>query len=141
MDYTLWTQFENGLIDAGGSLRLTPREMLKFGVTYLNGGEWNGEQLIPSEWVERSAQAFNNNNGINIPIEDTGKNGYAYSWWTNELSYSGEKTMCFRAGGWGGQSIMVFPELDMVIVFTGGNYAVRSSLHKIVERYILPAID
>ena len=47
----------------------------------------------------------------------------------------------FRAGGWGGQSIMVFPDLDMVVVFTGGNYAAKSSLYEIIEQFVLPAIE
>ncbi len=47
----------------------------------------------------------------------------------------------FRANGWGGQAIMVFPELDMVVVFTGGNYASKSKLFEIVEDYVLEAIQ
>ena len=46
----------------------------------------------------------------------------------------------FRAGGWGGQEIMVFPEIDMVIVYTGGNYDKKTSLYKLLKKYILPAI-
>jgi CubicO group peptidase (beta-lactamase class C family) len=141
IDSTQWSQYPNGMYDTGGSLRINPRDMLKFGVTYLNAGLWNGERIIPSEWVENSSKFYNNNVGIKIPIEDSGKNGYAYSWWTSELSHSGEKIKMFRAGGWGGQSIMVFPELDMVVVFTGGNYDAKSSLFEIIERYVLPAIN
>lgn len=128
IDSTLWTQYGNGMYDAAESLRSTPRDMLKLGVTYLNDGVWNGERIISSDWVENSSRTYKQNKRIKIPIEDSGKNGYAYSWWTSELSHSGDKIMMFRAGGWGGQSIMVFSELDMVIVFTGGNYATNSSL-------------
>ena len=141
VDSTLWAQYENGMFDAAGSLRLTPRDMLKFGVTYLNDGLWNKKRIIPSEWVEKSSKIYNQNKGINIPIEDSGKNGYAYSWWTSELSHSGDKIKMFRAGGWGGQSIMVFPEIGMVVVFTGGNYDANSSLFKIIEKYVLPAVE
>jgi CubicO group peptidase (beta-lactamase class C family) len=138
---TQWYHFANGVIAADGSLKLTSRDMMKFGVTYLNDGVWNGERIISAEWIEKSSTTYNQNKGINIPIEDTGRNGYAYSWWTGELSHSGDKIKVFRAGGWGGQSIMVFPDLDMVVVFTGGNYAARSSLFKIIKKYILPAIE
>ena len=113
--------------------------MIKFGVTYLNEGEWNGEQIISADWVEKSSIPYNNNIDINIPGEDSGKNGYGYTWWTSELNYSGQETNMFRAGGWGGQEIMVFPELDMVVVFTGGNYAEKTHLYEVVERFILPA--
>jgi hypothetical protein len=46
----------------------------------------------------------------------------------------------FRAGGWGGQEIMVFPDLALVLVFSGGNYAQTSNLFNIIQKYILPAI-
>ena len=46
----------------------------------------------------------------------------------------------FRAGGWNGQEIMIFVELDIVIVFMGGNYDKKTSLYKLLEKYILPAI-
>jgi len=141
IDSTQWTQYENGMFDAAGSLRLSPRDMLKFGVTYLNNGMWNDEIILSSEWVEKCSKNYNQNEGIKIPIEDSGKNGYAYSWWTSELSHSGTKIKMFRAGGWGGQSIMVFPEIDMVVVFTGGNYDTNSTLFKIIKKYVLPAIE
>ena len=140
IDSTQWMQYPNGMYDSGGSLNITPRDMLKFGVTYLNGGVWNDERIISSEWVEKSSNPFNNNYGIRIPIEDSGRNGYAYSWWTGEFNFSGEIIKMFRAGGWGGQSIMVFPELEMVVVFTGGNYAKRSLLYEIIERFVLPSV-
>jgi len=141
IDSTQWMQYSNGMFDAAGSLRLTPRDMMKLGVAYLNDGVWNGNRIISSAWVENSSNTYNQNKGIKIPIEDSGRNGYAYSWWTSDLSHSGEKIKMIRAGGWGGQSIMVFPELDMVVVFTGGNYAVKSSLYEIIERFIVPAIN
>jgi len=141
VDTTAWYRFENGSIAAEGSLYLTPRDMMKLGVLYLNHGEWKGKQLIPSAWVEKSQVPFNNNTGIKIPIDDSGRNGYAYSWWTNHLSHAGKKTPIFSASGWGGQEITVFPDKNMVLVFTGGTYATKKSLHKIMEKYILPSVD
>jgi CubicO group peptidase (beta-lactamase class C family) len=141
VDSTQWTQFENGMFDAANSLRLTPRDMLKFGVTYLNGGMWNDKRIISSEWVVKSSKIYNQNKGIDIPMENSGKNGYAYLWWISELSHSGNKIKMFRANGWGGQSIMVFPEIDMVVVFTGGNYNANSSLYEIIEKWVFPAIE
>jgi CubicO group peptidase (beta-lactamase class C family) len=140
VDSIHWGKFENGMYDGAGMLFLTSRDMLKLGITYLNDGEWNGKRIISSTWVENSAIPYNNNIDINIPGEDSGENGYSYTWWTSELSHSGEKIKMFRAGGWGGQEIMVFPELDMVVVFTGGNYAKKTSLYKLIERFLLPAI-
>ncbi|MBI9047561.1 MAG: serine hydrolase [Anaerolineaceae bacterium] len=141
IENTQWAQFPGGVWDGSGSFYITPIDMMKFGVTYLNNGEWNGTRIISSAWVENSSKPYNNNVDINIPGEDSGVNGYGYTWWTSELSHSGDNIKMFRAGGWGGQEIMVFPELDMVIVFTGGNYNEKTSLYKILERFILPAIE
>lgn len=41
----------------------------------------------------------------------------------------------------GGQVIMVLPELEMIVVFTGGNYSSKSKLFEILERFILPAVN
>jgi hypothetical protein len=47
--------------------------MLKFGVLYLNNGIWNGERIIPGDWVEKSSIPYGNNKGIRIPIDDSGR--------------------------------------------------------------------
>ncbi len=116
-----------------------PRDMMKFGVCYLNEGMWNGQRIISADWVEKSSKIYGNNRNIRIPIEDSGKNGYGYTWWTSQVGSGRHKTSMYRANGWGGQVIMVLPEKDMVVVFTGGNYNSRSSLFEILERFILPA--
>jgi CubicO group peptidase (beta-lactamase class C family) len=139
IDSSTWYQFDNGSIACDGSLNIKPRDMLKFGITYLNNGAWQGEQVVAQKWVEKSRLPYGNNKGIRIPICDSGKNGYSYTWWTNDLSHSGRTVDIYSASGWGGQSITVIPEENMVVVFTGGNYAVRKKLHEILERYIYPS--
>lgn len=115
--------------------------MLKFGITYLNDGKWNGENIVPAAWVEKSSVVYGNNSNIKVPIEDSGKNGYGYTWWTSEVGKGKNKTKMYRANGWGGQVIMVLPERDMVVVFTAGNYSTRSRLFRMLKRYILPAVN
>lgn len=138
---TEWFQYNNGLFATDGTFKVTSRDMLKLGITFLNKGEWQGERIIASDWVSKSGTVYMNNRGINIPNEDTGNNAYGYSWWISQFSYKGEKINMFRAGGWGGQSVMVFPELDMVVAFTGGNYATKSHLFEIIEDFVLPAVQ
>ena len=130
-----------GVWDGSGSFFLTPRDMIKFGATYINNGVWNDERIVSSEWVEKSSGPYGNNMNINIPGEDSGKNGYGYSWWTSELSYSGHRTKMFRAGGWGGQEIVIIPEENMVVAFTGGNYAAKTHIYEILERFIITAVN
>lgn len=140
VDSIQWYQYNNGVFATDGSMYITPRDMLKFGVTYLNKGFWNGVKILSEDWVTKSSEIYNNNQDIIVPIEDSGKNGYGYLWWTSKLMHKGNKTKMYRANGWGGQTIMVFPGLDMVVVFTSGNYAARSKLFKIIERFVLPAV-
>ena len=141
IDSFQWHSFPNGELEAAGGLIIKPRDMMKFGVMYLNGGSWNGNGIISNSWVEKSSNQYRNNEKIRIPIEDSGKNGYGYSWWLSEVGKGGNKTKMFRANGWGGQVILVLPEKDMVVVFTGGNYSTRSGIFEILERFILPAIN
>jgi CubicO group peptidase (beta-lactamase class C family) len=130
IDTIYWSTYPEGEFDAASGILLRPRDMMKFGVTYLNGGTWRGERIISRGWVERSSEIYGNNQRIKIPIEDSGRNGYGYTWWISEVgSY---KDLMYRANGWGGQVIMVIPEKDMVVVFTGGNWAGKSSLFSIL---------
>ena len=46
----------------------------------------------------------------------------------------------FYAGGWGGQDIMVIPELNTVVVFTGGSFLTKTRQFKILGKSIIPAI-
>lgn len=133
-----WLQFKNGLTDGAGGLKMTPRGMVKVGATFLNNGFWNGKKIISEQWVEKSATSYPVNSSIKIPGTDSGINGYAYTWWIKQYSNFGNM---FYAGGWGGQYIMVFPKLNMVVVFTGGNYTSKTKNFKILEKYILPAIE
>jgi CubicO group peptidase (beta-lactamase class C family) len=138
--FNWWNRFENGVIEAASGLKMTPRDMVKFGVTFLNNGVWKGKQIISESWVEKSAIAFPVNQGIDVPGEDGGKLGYAYSWWTKHYSDSVKEINMFCALGWGGQKIMVLPEVNMVVVFTGGNYTSEVKSFSILEKYIIPAL-
>jgi CubicO group peptidase (beta-lactamase class C family) len=131
-----WEQFENGVFEAAGGLKMTPRDMVKIGVTFLNSGIWNGEQIISEQWVEKSATPYADNEGIDVPGTDKRNVGYSYTWWTKEYPESD----MFYAGGWGGQNIFVFPELNVVVVTTGGTYTSSTRIMSLLERYIIPAL-
>ena len=115
--------------------------MLKFGVTYLKDGVWQGQQVVPAEWVELSATPYRKNRSINTPGGTIGLMGYGYSLWTKRILRPGIATRFFAAGGWGGQEIIVLPEHNAVVVFTGGNYAVTARPFTILRRHILPALE
>ena len=81
-------------------LQLSTRDMAKLGYLYLHQGVWDGQQIVPAEWVAASTQA------------QPGTEGYGYQWWVWPFGYAAE-------GGWE-QCIFVIPEQDMVVVSTGG---------------------
>ncbi|MEZ5070222.1 MAG: serine hydrolase domain-containing protein [Bacteroidales bacterium] len=136
-----WHRFENGAYACDGAVLMTPRDMLKIGITFLDNGTWKGEQLISPDWVEKSRTPWGNNTGIKVPLDDTGKNGYGYTWWTNRVPSPMGQLDIFQASGWGGQEIIVIPGAKMVVVFTGGNYAVKKHIHEMLTDYILGSLD
>jgi len=139
IDSSLWAvKYENGV--DGNNLMITSRAMVKFGALYLNEGIWDGEQLIPIQWVEKSSKPYHGNYSINIPGEASGRLGYSYSWWTKTYYKSGKPINMYSASGFGGQHIMVLPELKTVIAFTGGNYLTKRPPFKILEKYIIPSL-
>jgi CubicO group peptidase (beta-lactamase class C family) len=95
----------------GGGVYLRPRDLLKLGRLYLDGGEWHGRRIVDSSWVRRSTSH---------PTGSDGTDGYA--WHLNTLESGGREYREFEANGNGGQLLIVLPELDMSIVFTAGNY-------------------
>jgi CubicO group peptidase (beta-lactamase class C family) len=104
---------------ASSTLYLRPRDMAKIGQLYLRGGEWNGDRIVSQEWIaESTAEAIRippSENPIPGLIE-----GYGYQWWRGTLSNGDTET--YFAAGWGGQFIFVLPEMDMVVVLTGGQF-------------------
>jgi len=141
IDAPEWKRFESGVADASGGFYITPRDMAKFGVLYLNNGVWDGAQIISKEWVAWSATTYEGNNRIKIPGEDAGRVGYTYTWWTNRVSGPDGKLDLYYANGWGGQKIIVIPDLEMVVVFTGGNYVSKNTHFRILGKHLLPAVD
>lgn len=142
IDSSNWAlRYKNGVIEAGGGLEMTPRDMLKIGVLYLNNGIFNNRQIISEQWIEKCSTPYSNNMNIDIPGHESGNHGYSYSWWLKSFSKSGEEINLNKAVGWGGQEIIILPELNTVVVFTGGNYIPIVKVSEILEQYILPAIN
>ncbi|SHG30334.1 serine hydrolase domain-containing protein [Flagellimonas flava] len=120
----------------GGGMLLTPRDMLKFGQLYLNGGTWNGQQIISENWIEKSFKKHTR-------LQDyPDKNEYGYLWWHDSYNINGKIVKSIEARGAGGQFIFVVPELGSVVVMTAGNFRNRkgNQSREIFERFVLPAI-
>ncbi len=134
-------RFDNGVIEAAGGLKLKPRDMLKIGVTYLDGGKWKETQVLPALWVQKSATSYAGNTNIKLPGKEGGKYGYSYSWWTKEVTSGNTRVSTFWALGWGGQRIYVLPELNSVVVLTGGNYTSMDNKYmKLLRKHLIPVL-
>jgi CubicO group peptidase (beta-lactamase class C family) len=99
-----WRSSPDGVTLGGGGIWMTPREMARFGQLYLQGGVWDGRQVVPVEWVAASV-ARQVNASTTAPY-------YGYQWWVRSNG-------TFAAHGYKGQRIFVIPHLDMVVIFTG----------------------
>lgn len=112
-----WKSAPEGFRDAAGGLYLRPRDLARFALLYERQGEWNGSQVIPSEWVERSIHPH----VTDVSPDDPNDNfGYGYQWWVYNDGSDGAPVM-YGTRGWGGQYGLVVPSLHVVAVFTGWN--------------------
>jgi len=87
---------------------ITPRDLIRVAKMYKDGGKWNGKQVLSKEWVDKTF--------------DMEEGDYGYLWEHKYFVIDGEQYNSYLASGNGGQKINIWPELDMITVFTGGNY-------------------
>jgi CubicO group peptidase (beta-lactamase class C family) len=88
-------------------LDTTTRNFARFGQLYLNGGEWDGEAVVPEAWVEESVE------------ESDASDGYGYQWWLTGNEEADLPGDTFSDRGHDGQFIYVVPSLDLVVVRNG----------------------
>jgi len=122
-------QPESGIDRPGcaGGLRLTSRDMARYGLLYLQDGMWNGEQLLDPEWVRESVRWR----------VDAYEGGYGYLW----KRYVNEDIDAFLASGTGGQFIVCIPALDAVIVTTAQfNTDKDYQIVELLLSYVVPAL-
>ena len=134
-NYHLFLQ-PTGEAYGGGGHRFTSRDFTKLTQLYLNGGKWEGRQIVSPEWVRKSTAALR----VLSP-----KSGQTYGYLWNSVTYDlgGRKLFAYFPGGNGGQVAIGIPDLDLVVTFTGGNYAdavLFRSQREFVPQDILPAV-
>jgi len=126
----------------GGGLYLHPRDQLKIGQVYLAGGVWNGKRVLGRQWVKESLQE--RTSFVSMGDFDPPVHGYGYGWHTRALKAGNKTYRDYYMGGNGGQNVIILPELDMVVVFSGGNYGEAKKFFRwesaLLPRYIIPAV-
>lgn len=109
-----WKDAPEGFKDVSGGIYLKVRDFARFALLFERNGEWDGQQIVPAEWVASSSAPF-------IAETDPERDwGYGYQWWTYKFEKDGKPFM-YGASGWGGQLALIVPELDLIGVFTGWN--------------------
>lgn len=145
-----WNLMPNQEGYLGGGAYVLPRDLLKVGQAYLDGGVWHRRRIVQASWVERSTTAK-----VHISPTTTGltpnqfSNFYGeaddgYAWHLSQFRV-GERTYReYAATGNGGQLLIVVPDFDLVVVFTAGNYGQGGIWTRyrseILPREIIPAI-
>ena len=106
IDIPRWQRDPQGIYFGGNDMLMRPRDLLRIGEMYRSGGAWQGVQVVPRDWIERSLVVRTSSpwNG----------HGYGYGWWTRELA---GHTAHF-AWGYGGQYLFFIPDLELTIVAT-----------------------
>jgi len=104
-----WPSDPQGISYGWGDLHLQPRDMAKLGYLWLRGGQWEGQQLIPKDWMRSAVQ---------VHAAPSPSDGYGYGFWI----HPDRSPPIFEALGRGGQRISVVPSKDLVAVLTGGTF-------------------
>lgn len=110
IDDWIWSTVPGALTNGGWGLRLRPRDMATIGQMVVQGGSWDGVQIVPKSWIEASSVAA---------TRFTDGTGYGFQWW---LPSDDGGARPLAAWGYGGQFIVVIPSLDLVVASTAENF-------------------
>ncbi len=123
-----WQRGPKGYLRGGSGIYSTPREIAKIALLFMNGGKYDGKQIIEKSWIKESTT-----NQIGAEYADQGNQTgmkYGYQWWIPTPGV-------FMGLGWGGQHLYVDPKLDLVVIETGSDFFETG----IIENYIYPALQ
>ena len=106
----VWADDPQGRNHGWGDSHFLPPDLARIGYLYLHGGNWNGQQIVPASWVTMSTTPPSGQRG--------GPGGLGYEWGAS----NGANGPQFGGTGRGGQTLIVWPDLDMIVVsMAGGN--------------------
>lgn len=124
-----WGTSPQGITLGGYGLSIRTEDIARFGQLYLQKGRWNGQQLVPTAWVE-AATARQTANGSN-PDSDWDQ-GYGYQFWRARHG-------AYRGDGAFGQFCIVLPRQDAVIAITSGTRDMQAVLNVVWDK-LLPGL-
>ena len=121
-----WAVDAQGRSTASWGLFLTPRDMVKIGQLYLDGGVWDDEQIVPEKWIEQSTAVQSR----------FGTLGYGYLWWVID-----ERDRCFAAMGDGGNVIYVNGNRNLVVAIAAPFVPKVNDRIALIKEYIEPCFS
>jgi CubicO group peptidase (beta-lactamase class C family) len=132
-----WQYTPQKVANTAGGLRMRSLDFAKYGQLYKNGGAWNGRQIIPQNWVNRSFTKQ-----LTLPFGE-GNEYYGYLFWNKTYNVKDKGYETFYATGNGGNKIFVFKDQPLVVVITATAYGkpyAHFQADRIMDKYILPAV-
>lgn len=121
-----WNVDTQGINNGGTQLFVTPQAMAKLGLLYLNNGTWDGQEILPEDWVAQASSAHANI----FPGMD-----YGYQWWIDTPDGT------YHAAGSEGQYIFVVPEYNVVVSITARADGPGEDIYEEIIQYVLNSID
>ena len=112
-----------------GREQMRSRDMMKWGLLVHQQGKFNGEQLIPADYIEQATSA------LCAPSET---NSYGFFFWRHVIEVGETQIECVTCRGAGGQFIFLFPKLDIITVITSHNKGMGTLLKTLPIR-VLPS--
>jgi len=132
IDDAQWDASTEGYSLGGYGLHICTEDLAKFGQLYLQKGNWQGKQLLPSDWIaQATSQQIDNTPKDHPENRPDWRQGYGYQFWVCQHH-------AFRADGKDCQFCVVVPEQDLVVAITAhtGQY---QEILDLVWKHILPA--
>lgn len=105
------TDKKEGAEKAFCCLNARPVDFAKFGRLVLNNGNWNGEEIIPGEWLEKSFSPDTAGGQYKSACAGNRSDAYCYNWWQGAKGVK-----YYKAAGMYGQYVIVFPEKNLILV-------------------------
>lgn len=131
-----WQTSPTGLAMSGGGLGLRSRDLLALGQLLLDDGRWHGRQVLPQAWVRAMTAPH-----VSVP---DGRGNYGYLVWLPTFKSSAAERKAWMMSGSGGNKVVVFPELEAVVVVTTENFRVRNPhgvTEALITEHVLPMLE
>lgn len=129
-----WQFTPQKVASTAGGLRMRSLDFAKYGQLYKNQGVWNGEQILPQDWVAKS---------LSRQLTISEGEYYGYLFWNKTYTIADKNYEVYYSSGNGGNKIFIFKDQPLVIVVTSTAYNMaygHKQVDKIIQDYLIPAI-